>query len=434
LRKIIHGFIFTSLLFIAEIAYGQSISGSIYGPTAPNEHLWRIVIAVRPNQSVTIQQMMIAILKANPRAFNNGNVNGLKADYKLRIPPLAVIRQISPEYAVNAVTYQNNIWRKQFNRSRIATTETTNFPKTKNKAINHPHTNSKKQVVPHSGATKQTAFQQTKSTTKTPIAPKTSAVPKTTLTPPSSSLIEIEHQQNKPKPLAQLAQQQSSANTEKQSQDTTEQQQNGTQRTQIATTSGAKSVDVPEAKIQVDVNSLTRETQNFRQGTESRLNTIEKQTKNIETKINQLDDEFKTMTYHFIQIATKLTNQQQPVSYWQQLQESFKLRSTQLLTGALALLLLLLLYLKTRRSVKKAAMQRNQGKSLEEETTPIKDEYDFMGSAEGTATKLDLARAYIDMGDYKSARDALAEVTKKGSDEQKKEAQDLLANIKTIQQ
>jgi pilus assembly protein FimV len=431
LRKIIYGFIFTSLLLIAGIAYSQSNGESIYGPTAPNEHLWRIVIAVRPNPSVTIQQMMIAILKANPQAFNNGNVNGLKADYKLRIPPLAVIRQISPEYAVNAVTYQNNIWRKQqFARSRVVTTEAANFPKAKNKAIKHPHTHAKKQAVPHQETTNQTASLQTKSTAKTLAAPK---VPKTTLTPPSSSLIEIEHQQNKPKPLVE-AQQQSSANTEKQSQNTAEQQKNGIQTAQIATASSAKPVDVTGAKIQADVNSLTRETQNFRQGTESRLSAIEKQTKNIEAKINQLDEEFKTMTYHFIQIATKFTNQQKPVSYWQQLQESFKLRSTQLLTGALALLLLLLLYIKTRKSAKKAAIQRGQGKSLGEDTTQIKDEYDFMGSAEGTATKLDLARAYIDMGDYKSARDALSEVTRKGNDEQKKEAQDLLAKINVTNQ
>lgn len=45
-------------------------------------------------------------------------------------------------------------------------------------------------------------------------------------------------------------------------------------------------------------------------------------------------------------------------------------------------------------------------------------------------TKLDLARAYMDMGDPAAARDIASEVLEKGSDEQKKQAQLLLEDIK----
>lgn len=45
------------------------------------------------------------------------------------------------------------------------------------------------------------------------------------------------------------------------------------------------------------------------------------------------------------------------------------------------------------------------------------------------ATKLDLARAYIDMGDAEGARSILGEVIAEGSAEQKKQAQDLIAQI-----
>jgi pilus assembly protein FimV len=45
------------------------------------------------------------------------------------------------------------------------------------------------------------------------------------------------------------------------------------------------------------------------------------------------------------------------------------------------------------------------------------------------ATKLDLARAYIDMDDLASARDILQEVTADGRDEQRSEAQDLLRTL-----
>jgi pilus assembly protein FimV len=44
-------------------------------------------------------------------------------------------------------------------------------------------------------------------------------------------------------------------------------------------------------------------------------------------------------------------------------------------------------------------------------------------------TKLDLARAYIDMGDPDGARSILEEVIEEGNDTQKSEAQDLLQGI-----
>ena len=45
------------------------------------------------------------------------------------------------------------------------------------------------------------------------------------------------------------------------------------------------------------------------------------------------------------------------------------------------------------------------------------------------STKLDLARAFIDMGDAEGARSSLKEVMAEGNDEQKSEAQSLLDQI-----
>lgn len=56
-------------------------------------------------------------------------------------------------------------------------------------------------------------------------------------------------------------------------------------------------------------------------------------------------------------------------------------------------------------------------------------ELDFMADADEAATKLDLARAYMDMGDNEGARDILAEVAHEGNDEQRQEAVDLLSRI-----
>lgn len=57
------------------------------------------------------------------------------------------------------------------------------------------------------------------------------------------------------------------------------------------------------------------------------------------------------------------------------------------------------------------------------------DEFDFLADTDENATKLDLARAYIDMGDMEGARDILQEVLTEGSVPQKDEAKGLLAQV-----
>lgn len=57
------------------------------------------------------------------------------------------------------------------------------------------------------------------------------------------------------------------------------------------------------------------------------------------------------------------------------------------------------------------------------------DDFDFFTETDETTTKLDLARAYIDMGDAEGARDILDEVLKEGSTQQRQEARDMLAKI-----
>ncbi|QBF27783.1 peptidoglycan-binding protein [Pseudomonas tructae] len=57
------------------------------------------------------------------------------------------------------------------------------------------------------------------------------------------------------------------------------------------------------------------------------------------------------------------------------------------------------------------------------------DDFDFLSGADEVATKLDLARAYIDMGDHDGARDILDEVRKDGSDAQRQEADELLSRL-----
>lgn len=57
------------------------------------------------------------------------------------------------------------------------------------------------------------------------------------------------------------------------------------------------------------------------------------------------------------------------------------------------------------------------------------EDFDFLLDSDEAATKLDLARAYIDMGDSHGAREILQEVLSEGTEVQRQEAQELLGRL-----
>jgi pilus assembly protein FimV len=71
--------------------------------------LWGIAWQYRPDSSVTMSQMMMALFEANPEAFAN-NINILSAGAKLRIPTADDIYRISRGDAQSAVQQQHAEW------------------------------------------------------------------------------------------------------------------------------------------------------------------------------------------------------------------------------------------------------------------------------------------------------------------------------------
>ena len=57
------------------------------------------------------------------------------------------------------------------------------------------------------------------------------------------------------------------------------------------------------------------------------------------------------------------------------------------------------------------------------------DDFDMLAGTDECSTKLDLARAYIDMEDIEGARELLQEVMQEGSAEQQAEARGLISNL-----
>ena len=64
-----------------------------------------------------------------------------------------------------------------------------------------------------------------------------------------------------------------------------------------------------------------------------------------------------------------------------------------------------------------------------DELAAADDEFDFLAGTDECATKLDLARAYIDMEDFDGARELLQEVVQEGSDQQKTDARELMDGL-----
>ena len=83
-----------------------------YGPVASGETLWSIATYARPDESVSMNQMMLALLYANPDAFIGQNINRLKKGAILRIPSREEATVLAAAEAAAQVREQMQTWRE----------------------------------------------------------------------------------------------------------------------------------------------------------------------------------------------------------------------------------------------------------------------------------------------------------------------------------
>ncbi len=81
-----------------------------YGPTKKTDHLYRIALKTRPSSHLSVEQTMLAIFDANPNAFRQHNINGLKPGVQLVIPSAAQMNTLSKRDALLAIQEQNSAW------------------------------------------------------------------------------------------------------------------------------------------------------------------------------------------------------------------------------------------------------------------------------------------------------------------------------------
>ncbi|WP_458526774.1 FimV/HubP family polar landmark protein [Onishia taeanensis] len=87
----------------ASSASARAAAGREAGYVDVGDTLWRVAERLRPPSGITMPQMMMALLDANPDAFSGGNINRLRAGYVLDAPPAAQILTRSAQEASRQV-------------------------------------------------------------------------------------------------------------------------------------------------------------------------------------------------------------------------------------------------------------------------------------------------------------------------------------------
>ena len=89
-------------------ALPTSAPGGTYGPVRRAETLWSIADRARP-EDVSINRMMLAVYRSNPRAFG-GNMNVLLAGATLQLPTSSDLEQLTARVANEEVQRQSDAW------------------------------------------------------------------------------------------------------------------------------------------------------------------------------------------------------------------------------------------------------------------------------------------------------------------------------------
>lgn len=99
------------VLALAAVLVGAgAASAGPHGPVTATDTLWSLAERFRPDETVSVQRMMLALLEANPEAFTVQNVNALKVGAVLRIPTREEIGPDAKAEALAEVSRQHAEW------------------------------------------------------------------------------------------------------------------------------------------------------------------------------------------------------------------------------------------------------------------------------------------------------------------------------------
>ena len=102
-----------------------------YGPIRREETLWRVAGNLRPDNTLSNQQIMVALIKVNPEYFAGGKVNVLKAGSVLRVPSVEQMRALSRKEAIAELRDHYQLWQDQKPNSQVPAPPPQRQPATK---------------------------------------------------------------------------------------------------------------------------------------------------------------------------------------------------------------------------------------------------------------------------------------------------------------
>lgn len=359
MRKLLF-IIFLFVLVSPELALAQSQEAS-YRSVRNTDNLFRIAEEVRPNEDVSVQQTMLALLAENPEAFAENNINSLKNGHVLRVPAAENIQNIAEESAIQEVKRQNQHWRKN--------KQSQSKPKAK------PSKSSKSKFIN--------------------LAQKKSA----------------QAADSKADPVPQAT------------------EPHGLRQEMLGMIQ----------QLQQNLDEVMKSDSQLQMAMNSRLNSLEQQNQTLRTQMLQMDQKMASLDQQLQQFVVQYQKEQRgfvqkATAFFQSQYGKVGIANLlAILGGVLGLFFLFFLVKRLRNARKKDQINKKaeqlQSQAHDPYAADTDDEYDFMNSEEGVVAKLDLARAYIDMGDMDSAQEALQQVLKQGNAVQKQEAQALLNQL-----
>ncbi|MWJ28316.1 hypothetical protein GPM19_08870 [Halomonas sp. ZH2S] len=93
----------------APVAQPSSSSGAYI---SRGDTLWSVAERLRPAE-VNVQQMMIALLEANPNVFPSGNIHEMREGLTLEVPPPSRVMARSPDSAAETIQAMNQAWSRR---------------------------------------------------------------------------------------------------------------------------------------------------------------------------------------------------------------------------------------------------------------------------------------------------------------------------------
>lgn len=365
------------------------VPAGYYGPISRHDTLWRVAVQVRPSRHVSVQQTMLALVKKNPWVFKSGNINGLRAGYLIQVPTLQEIQAVPWHDAIRHVYQHNQNWSVEDDEeapdaAALQTPDQSEFVQS---------AEAEQSELPKEESLQMPVEQHSQA--------KEPPMPQRLSTPPAQ-----QSPQQRAQMLDALALQQIEQHLQRLAQQLEMQEQQQQWATQ---------------QINVNVTQLTEVTRTLNQGQQADHDALAQ----LQLRMDQLQNQQADAPVRAPSdvdlnalVDSRITQATQVLA-----QRIYKILIT--LFVLMSLMFLWLIWSNPTKQPKHQPVQPAQP-TPELDTDEDENEYDFMGSVEGVPAQIDLARAYLQMGDRLAAEKVLNWVLQVGDAEQQATAKALL--------